>query len=149
MADRHQVRLRRAKTKFFCLSCGRRRLGRAWRCLPGGPGDKWSIAGAAESGAVVGLCGPGLELPSAPRALLRREEVRDCGRSRQLCTAGSESVYESRSGCWSGRGSRRFGAWAVGCPLGLPWPRDGGGTPFWALGPLATLAACLGGQRLA
>ncbi|KAJ1091633.1 hypothetical protein NDU88_004750 [Pleurodeles waltl] len=106
----------------FCLSCGRLRRGRAWRCLPGGPGDKWSIAGAAGNGAEVGLRGPGLVLSSAPRTLLRRGEERDCGRSWQLCTAGSESVSESRTGGRLGRGSRSFGARAAGRPLGFCGP---------------------------
>ncbi|KAJ1192998.1 hypothetical protein NDU88_002304 [Pleurodeles waltl] len=91
-----------------------------------------------------GSAGPGLELPSAPRALLQRGEVRDCGRSRQLRMAGSESVCESRTGGRSGRGSHRFGAWAVRCPLGLPWPRAGGGAPFWALGPFGYTGSLLG-----
>ncbi|KAJ1163611.1 hypothetical protein NDU88_004067 [Pleurodeles waltl] len=124
------------------------RLGRAWRCLPGGPGDKWSIAGAAESGAVVGLRGARPGAASAPRAPLRQWEVRDCGRTWQLCTG--ERVC-GRAGRAAGRAAAL--ADLVPGPPGVLWGFRGPvleeALLFGPWGSLATLAACLGGQCLA
>ncbi|KAJ1104188.1 hypothetical protein NDU88_001601 [Pleurodeles waltl] len=143
---RHQVRLSRAsgQNSVFLFILWTSAAGAGLAVPPRGPRRQVEHCGGGRER----RCGraPRGRAWSCPLPLVRFcGEVRNCGRSRQLCTARSESVCESRSG----RGSRRFGAWAVGCPLGLPWPRAGGGAPFWALGPLATLAACLGGQRLA